>query len=503
MLTFAIKVNRILILVKEGEYTMDKEIQKNQQRKIRLKPKYKVTLVIIAISIFIIYFIGFMYFNDKFLSHTTINNIDVSKLTIKQTHQKLNEKIQNHSLDLMFIDKTKETLSITDCGIQYNEKSPINTLYKQQNHWLWFMSFFKTENLELDQILTIQEQKLMNSIESLNHLNKEKQIAPVNAKITYKDKKFTIIKEEVGSTIDKNKLKEIIISAFSHGKSQVNVLNENGYILPKITSKDKKLNHLLEASQKYANASITYQTTSGNVVLDGNTIMSWLSIDESGNYYRDDKTFKENATKFVKELAKKINNIGTKKTFTVANGRRVTVNGGNYGLKLKQSQEVEELLKDIKASKHGIRKPVTSGVQASYTNNGLGHTYAEVDLTKQHIYYVKNGKVILESDCVTGKHTDPERRTPAGTYYLYFKQRNRVLRGTRLPNGQWPYETPVSYWMAFNVGIGFHDASWRHGKFGGNIYINDGSHGCINLPPYIAKQLYENITTKTPVVVHY
>ena len=57
--------------------------------------------------------------------------------------------------------------------------------------------------------------------------------------------------------------------------------------------------------------------------------------------------------------------------------------------------------------------------------------------------------------------------------------------------------------MAFNVGIGFHDASWRHGKFGGNIYIHDGSHGCINLPPYIAKQLYENITTKTPVVVHY
>ena len=57
MLTFTLKVNRILILVKEGEYTMDKEIQKNQQRKIRLKPKYKVTLVIIAISIFIIYFI--------------------------------------------------------------------------------------------------------------------------------------------------------------------------------------------------------------------------------------------------------------------------------------------------------------------------------------------------------------------------------------------------------------------------------------------------------------
>lgn len=480
---------------------MDKEVQKSQQ--IHLKTKYKIIFIAIIACLLMIYFIGFFYFNGKFLSHTMINNIDVSQLSINQVHKVLSDKIQNHSLHLTFIDKEKETLSIADCGIQYNDKNHLNEIYNQQNHWLWFMSFFQSENLVLDDIVTVDKQKLTTSIQSLKHLETDKQVAPVNAKIVYKDTKFSINKEKIGSTIDKDKLKEVIISAFSHGKSEVNVFNENSYVLPEITSKDKKLNNLLEASKKYANASITYQTTSGDVVLDGNTIMSWLSIDESGQYYRDEKTFKENATKFVKGLAKKINNIGTSKTFTVANGRQVTITGGNYGLKLKQSEEVEGLLKDISSSKHGIRKPVTSGVQASYSNNGLGDTYAEVDLTKQHIYFVKKGKVILESDCVTGKHTDPERRTPAGTYYLYFKQRNRVLRGTRLPNGKWPYETPVSYWMAFNVGIGFHDASWRHGKFGGNIYINNGSHGCVNLPPNVAKKLYENITTKTPVVVHY
>ena len=33
--------------------------------------------------------------------------------------------------------------------------------------------------------------------------------------------------------------------------------------------------------------------------------------------------------------------------------------------------------------------------------------------------------------------------------------------------------------MPFDGGIGFHDASWRD-EFGGDIYLTDGSHGCIN-----------------------
>ena len=41
MLTFTLKVNRILILVKEGEYTMDKEIQKINKEKYVLNQNIK------------------------------------------------------------------------------------------------------------------------------------------------------------------------------------------------------------------------------------------------------------------------------------------------------------------------------------------------------------------------------------------------------------------------------------------------------------------------------
>ena len=100
---------------------------------------------------------------------------------------------------------------------------------------------------------------------------------------------------------------------------------------------------------------------------------------------------------------------------------------------------------------------------------------------------------INEAPACSGTYNDPERRTPAGAYYLYNKERNRVLRGTKLPDGTWPYETPVSYWLPFNKGIGLHDSSSWRSKWGGTIYMNNGSHGCINLPTNIAAQLYNNI----------
>jgi len=53
--------------------------------------------------------------------------------------------------------------------------------------------------------------------------------------------------------------------------------------------------------------------------------------------------------------------------------------------------------------------------------------------------------------------------------------------------------------MPFNGGIGLHDADWRS-KFGGTIYQTNGSHGCINLPPKVAAQVYENAYKGIPII---
>ncbi|MBQ0059355.1 MAG: L,D-transpeptidase [Lachnospiraceae bacterium] len=54
--------------------------------------------------------------------------------------------------------------------------------------------------------------------------------------------------------------------------------------------------------------------------------------------------------------------------------------------------------------------------------------------------------------------------------------------------------------MPFHEGYGLHDATWRS-SFGGDIYQYGGSHGCVNLPEYIAAEVYDNIEVGTIVVI--
>ena len=100
-----------------------------------------------------------------------------------------------------------------------------------------------------------------------------------------------------------------------------------------------------------------------------------------------------------------------------------------------------------------------------------------------------NGECILNTPCVTG-NVSGGYSTPVGIYYLTYKTTDTTLEGYNRDGSK--YSSPVKYWMPFNGGIGFHDATWRS-NFGGNIYMTNGSHGCVNLPFAAARTMYNNI----------
>lgn len=337
----------------------------------------------------------------------------------------------------------------------------------------------------------------------MEHAKEENQIAPTDAYIQYKDGSFSIIEETLGSKFNTEELVKNIKVALSEGKQQLDVTKANGYVKPQVYKDDQDLNNQLKAANEYCLSTITYTTPKGKeIALNGSTLITWLSKQDDGSYTKDESVFKEKLTAFVKELASQYNSIGATRTFTGKDGQSHTVSGGTYGFRVSTDSEVSALLKMINENKsENNRTPEHTGQLPSGENGGLGTTYLEINITKQHLWFVKDGAVALESDFVSGKESDPSRLTPNGTYYIYNKERNRVLRGTKQPNGKYEYESPVSYWMPFNKGIGLHDASWRS-TFGGNIYINSGSHGCINLPTGFAGSLYSQIYVNLPVVVY-
>ena len=123
-----------------------------------------------------------------------------------------------------------------------------------------------------------------------------------------------------------------------------------------------------------------------------------------------------------------------------------------------------------------------------------------VDISDQMLYYFKGDKTILTAKVVTGMKSKHD--TPLGNYTLYTssKETNRYLKGYNDDGSK--YNAYVNYWMPFNGGVGFHDATWRgSSEFNKNQYKSDGSHGCVNMKLADAKVLYTNTTSNTAVTV--
>lgn len=458
---------------------------------------------IVVLVLLIVYLAGMLYYNDKFLNGTMVNGSDVGGMTLQKANDQLSKKVNGQSLKLIFNDGQSEVLQSAQLGVSYNKDNSLNQLMKNQNKWAWFIGFFKNEKNTLTDLIQISDENLTNGIASMEHAKEENQIAPTDAYIQYKDGSFSIIEETLGSKFNIEELVKNIKVALSEGKQQLDVTKANGYVKPQVYKDDQDLNNQLKAANEYCLSAITYTTPKGKeIALDGSTLITWLSKQDDGSYTKDERVFKEKLTAFVKELASQYNSIGATRTFTGKDGQSHTVSGGTYGFRVSTDSEVSALLKMINENKsENNRIPEHTGQLPSGENGGLGTTYLEINITKQHLWFVKDGSVVLESDFVSGKESDPTRLTPSGTYYIYNKERNRVLRGTKQPNGKYEYESPVSYWMPFNKGIGLHDASWRS-TFGRDIYINSGSHGCINLPTGFAGSLYSQIYVNLPVVVY-
>ena len=250
-----------------------------------------------------------------------------------------------------------------------------------------------------------------------------------------------IVDEVEGTTLNEGALKKEVCKTVHQKKESFSAQDENVYVTPQVRKESKALVKECKQLNELAAVTVTYQLPKGELVLDGNDLRKWLSVDKKGNYYNDAEKFDKNLNKFVKKLAKKVDTLGKARPFHTTSGLDVTVQGGNYGWKIDQKKERKTLRKNIKEMKNISREPVYSSREKYKKNHGLGSTYIEVNLTEQHLYDYKKGKIVVDSPIVSGRMTR-SRFTPPGVYFLTYKQRDRVLRGRPLPDGTPSYESP-------------------------------------------------------------
>lgn len=489
-------------LQKENEHvhktrnTSDRTSLKTEDKKEAKKSGKKTAIIAACAAGVLIVAGGAIYagmsqrYKTRFFPNTQINGVDASGKTAAEVQDLISAGVDGYTLTIEERNDQKENIAGTDIKLHAKFDGSLEKMVAAQKPLSWILHM-KQEEYTIETMVAYDDAALKNQIQGLSCLDETNMVEPVNAQISdyVEGQGYSIVPEHEGTVVEEDKLTQAIIDAIENLKDTLSLEEADVYKKPTVLQDDASLAEQLEKINQYAKMSVTYQFGDSTEVLGAEKIHDWLISNEDGTISVDSAKVAE----YVAELAKAHNTSNKAKTLKTSYGSTIQVSGGTYGWKINQAAETEALVSIITSGESVTREPEYSQKAASHGSNDYGDTYVEINLTGQHLFYYKEGKLVVESDFVSG-NLSKGWGTPAGTYPLSYKQKNAVLKGAN-------YRTPVSYWMPFNNGIGMHDANWRS-SFGGTIYKTNGSHGCINLPPAVAKTIFENISAGTPVICY-
>ncbi|MCM1046110.1 MAG: peptidoglycan binding domain-containing protein [Candidatus Gastranaerophilales bacterium] len=446
------------------------------------------------------YVCGAYYYQSHFFPNTTIEGITCDNLDEIAVEVRLLQLGQDYTLEITGRDEAGNTETI---GTLYAEdidyrlvdvEGAVSDLLRQQNSWTWIVKCLsntqRSYNLALG--VSFDEGMMADKLQQMDAFQSQNMIKPENAYISeYKESisGYEIVPETLGTQLDMDAVRMAVSAAIYGDAGQVDLAEQGCYVTAAVTREDTKLVQNLEAVNRWLAAKIVYDWNGSRVTVGLEQIREWILF-QNGVPSLDEEAIAD----FVAEQAREYDTYGKRRNFITTLGTELSLPGGAYGWKTDRESEIAELIQCIKNGVSEEREPIYSSKGAAKGSNDIGSSYVEADMTNQHLYLYQSGNLVLETDFVSGNMSNGNV-TPPGVFGITYKTRNAVLRGA-------DYETPVSYWMPFNGNVGMHDATWR-AAFGGDIYLTNGSHGCINLPLDMAAAIYDYMSEGFPVICYY
>ena len=453
----------------------------------------------------IVYIVGVVVFSDRLYPNTRLGDMDVSMQTSADLHQTMSNRIEGYILTVTGPNGFSQRISASDIGLALDGSVTLSQMVPNRSPFTWpvdiFMSHDISENVATSYNLAIAQSTVSSAVAKYN----ETATQPTNATIAYNSTKkaYEVVPEKAGTALDESKVATKIANAISSLTTTVKLTDED-LVQPTILSTDSRMSAAVAQAEKMGKADVAYTLGGVEVAhVSPTLIATWITLDQNYQASLDEAKLVE----WARATAEPLNTRGSERTYTRADGKVVTVSGGDYGWEVDVDAFVAQVQSDVAAG-----TTATSAVPCTADGEGEGFTqvggadwgkrYVDVDLSEQYArFYDSDGSLIWECDFISGAPTSG-KATPTGVYYIKTKESPSKLVGY-LDNGAKDYETTVSFWMPFiGNAIGFHDATWQPG-FGGNMYAQGyGSHGCINISYGDAQALYSIIEPNDVVVVH-
>ncbi len=464
---------------------------------------------------------------DTFPEKYSLASVDVGGMTAKEAQKAVKEAVKKYQIAVK-LDDASFDMNADELGLEYNDKTDMQMLINAANKDKEpekKVELFKTKNAEelesalVDSYITAKTQEQSDAATQSTDTSDtdtdadKKQdstgetqtfdirtIQPYRATIAYNADAGAFVgvdgvagEAPVYDTATKNLKK-----AVKELKEKAELASETGNVEGDVAADSDYVQDALKEANAYLDVTVTcnFNPSTGKAATETvgkDQISQWLVVGNDGLSVSLDG---ESMANYCTELAKNHDVSKTKKgQFKTTTGSVISVNVPASGQTVDGNKLYESIADAINKKQSATVEAVYSEAQEEETGEYVtyGGNYCEVDLTNQMVYVYKNGQQVVSSPCVTGCIAKGHG-TPTGVYSIFSMDKNRYLKGDG-------YKSWVNFFVPFNGGIGFHDASWRS-TFGGNIYLYSGSHGCINMPYAQVQKLFANVSMGEKVIVY-
>ena len=410
------------------------------------------------------------------LDNTSLYGIDVTNMTAAEAKAAIQETIAAYQV----------TLTVNGRAFQFTGKT-LSMALSEEAFDAWFALKIQGEQPATTGIITYNVNSAVSTVQDAFEED------AVNASVVYNKttKKFSSKAHKDGVAADVAPAKSALISAVETLSPAVSARIQTTEVPAAIKESDSLVSGAIANANSYLNLKISYTYQADGIP----TTTEAISVDDLASFITFDKNLSlEISSSGVKDYISRMSyrNGGIeRKGFVTSRGTTISQTVDYYKAVLNQSAMYNDLVSCLNNKYSGSR--TAPFLPAGITNMPYGGSYVEIDLDNQQLWVYRDGELKIHSLLVSGQVSN-RNWTPAGVFSIYGKETCTYLVGPT-------WRSYVDYWMPFNGGIGLHDANWRS-EFGGQIYMYNGSHGCINLPPKNAGIVYNNISIGTKVIVY-
>lgn len=455
--------------------------------------------VVTLLALFVLSYFGMSFFYmDHFVCGMYINNLYVTGMTVSQASRALLEEgPAEYVLTVTESGNSTETISGSSINAVYDYTEGTEKALAGYNPFMWVFYAGMSDYVNIEPDVAYDTDLAVERIKQLDIYKAIPEKADPEVSIKKNGDGTYYLYDTTAGAKDPEKLVKLILAAMRDDKTDLDICS--GDYDFDYTCSDEMLatKALFGKIDEYQNTDVRFSDSMNEIKLTKSDIAGLIEKNPSGTFVTDvngcPELDRDAAAKIAEKLSEVFTTAGKNIIWKKYTGGTVSINSGEYGQTVDTEKETDCIIKAVESGGfYGAPEYTASGNKAL---SDIGDTYIEVDMTAQHLYYIKDGKLFMDSDVVTGNVSRRGRATPQMLVYIYQMQKDRVLVGEN-------YRTPVKYWMAIHNHIGLHDADWRS-TFGGEIYKKNGSHGCINLPPDFAEKLYGNVQVGLPVICYY